>query len=307
MFWVIFDTSTKRDYYRDVHNLLALPPGSTIRYDYSQGLLSAAAIAEANKGDAGTTKVLVAYAQEKNYKKGDAGPKGPLAYPEGIWTGTRIADLRHLRFVGNRYYFDLEVLGYPADDSAAFHSIMLALSAAQEIPFAKWIAVSDQDANFQSLLHGEMSDNWASVINRLGQFPSQFAGDSFWRVAKIARSLQKSSITPLLIPRTEIIGNQEIKTGIEAVYPIFELEKLGFEIESRLPETDQESESREPEIARSLTCTTTTDGPLKDVNGRVLTLRRYAMEWIDTEVATSNRVDEQICEISMTTGPAAGA
>jgi hypothetical protein len=306
MFWTIFDTSTKRDYYRDVHNLLALPPGTTIRYDYNEGLLSADAIAEAGKGDAAETKVLVAYAQDKNFKKGDAGPKGPIAYPEGLWIGTRIANLRHLRLSGNRWYFDLELGGYPANDAGAFDSIMRGLAAAQEIPFAKWVALSTQDASFQSLLNGAASDNWTSVINQLGSFPSQFAGDSFWRVAKIASGLQRRSLSPVLNPHTEVIDNREVTTSIEAEYPISQLDKLGIEIEARLPETGEESRDSEPEAARTLTCVTVADGPLKDLNGRILTLRRYSIEWIDAEVAASNRVDTQFCEAALTTGPAVG-
>jgi hypothetical protein len=70
MFWVMFDTSTRRDYYRDVHNLLALPPGSTLRYDYGEYHVSSAAKEEAEKGDASSKMVLIAYAQSKSFEKG---------------------------------------------------------------------------------------------------------------------------------------------------------------------------------------------------------------------------------------------
>jgi hypothetical protein len=303
MFWVIFDTSTKRDYYRDVHNLLALPPGSTIRYDYNERHLSAAAIAEAGKAGASATKVLVAYAQDKNFKKGGADPVGPITYPQGLWIGTRIANLSHLRFSVNRYYFDLELLDYPAGNPGAFDRIMQALAAAQETPFAKWVTASDLDSEFDLLSGGTTSANWASTIDRLGTFPTQFAGDSFWRVAKIARSWPKSNVTPLLNDHTEIIGGQEITTGVDAVYPIYELDKLSVQIESRIPEAGEESRDKEPATARSVTFATAPDGLLKDINGKTLILRRYATDWIEAEVAGTDRVDTQHCDVTLTTGP----
>jgi len=253
MFWVIFDTSTRRDYYRDVHNLLALPPGSTIRYDYGEYHLSKAAVKEAKKANAASPRVLVAYAQSKSFSKGGADPRGAIAYDQGLWIGTRIANLSHLRFSVNRYYFDLELREYPAANDATFGAIIQALTAAQETPFVKWVAMSDLDGHFDSLTTSAASDSWASIVNRIGNFPSQFAGDSFWRIANVARGVQKSSLQPVIRDHTEIADGQEVKTGIEAVYPIFELDKLALQIESRMPEAGEEPRGQEPEAARTIT------------------------------------------------------
>lgn len=307
MFWVIFDTSTRRDYYRDVHNLLALPPGSTIRYDYNERHLSAAAAAEAKKSDACTTTVLVAYAQSKRFKKGDADPDGALAYEEGLWIGTRIANLSHLQFSVNRYYFSLEMLEYPAPDDAAFGAIMQALAATQDTPFVKWVAMSNLDAQFDALNNGAASENWASIVSRIGNFPSQFSGDSFWRIAKIASGPQKTDIQPLLRDHSEVTSGKDRITDVEAVFPINELDRLSLQIESRIPETGEELRNKEPEAARTVTFETAPEGPLKDLNGRTLTLRRYASDWIETEVGGSDRIDAQFCDLTMKTGPAAGA
>jgi hypothetical protein len=307
MFWVIFDTSTKRDYYRDVHNLLALPPGSTIRYDYNQGHLSTAAIEEAKKGDASSKKVLVAYAQGKNFKKGGADPIGPIAYEQGIWIGTRIANLSHLQFSVNRYYFYPEMLEYPAADDVAFGAIMQALAATQDTPFVKWVAMSNLDARFEALTKGAASDNWASVINGIGNFPSQFAGDSFWRIAKVASGSQRSSVQPVLRDHSEVSAGMETITGVEAIFPIFELNRIALQIESRIPEAGEEPRDKEPEPARTLAFETAADGPLGGLNGRTLTLRRYASDWIETEVGGSDRIDAQLCDLTMKSGPAAGA
>jgi hypothetical protein len=307
MFWVIFDTSTKRDYYRDVHNLLALPAGATIRYDYNENHLSVAALEEARKGNASAKKVLVAYAQSKNFKKGGADHRGPIPYEQGLWVATRLANLRHLQFSVNRYYFYLEVLGYPATDDAAFGAIIKALATTGDTPFARWVAVSNFDAQFDALSRGTASENWASVINRIGNSPSQFAGDSFWRIAKVGSGPQKSDIQPVLREHSEGAAGTETITAVEAVFPIFELDTIALQIESRLPETGEERKDKEPEKARTVTFETAPDSPIKDLNGRALTLRRYAPEWIETEVGGSDRIDAQLCDLRMRTGPEEGA
>ncbi len=43
-FWVIFDTSTRPQYYQDVHNILALPEGFVYRYDYRTSQMSPSAV-----------------------------------------------------------------------------------------------------------------------------------------------------------------------------------------------------------------------------------------------------------------------
>jgi len=306
MFWVIFDTSTKRDYYRDVHNLLALPPGSMIRYDYNERHLSAAALEEAKKGDA-SAKVLVAYAQDKNFRKEGADPVGPIAYEQGLWIGTRIAYLSHLQFSVNRYNFDLEMLEYPAADDVALGAIMQALVAIKDTPFVKWVAVSNLDARFDELTKGTASANWAAVINRIGNFPSQFAGDSFWRIAKVASGPKRSRIQPVLRDHSEVSASTETVTGVEAVFPIFELDKIALQIESRMPEAGKEPRGKEPEASRTIAFETAAKGPLGDLNGRTLTLRRYANDWIETEVKGSDRIDAQPCDLTMRTAPSTGA
>jgi hypothetical protein len=38
-----------------------------------------------------------------------------------------------------------------------------------------------------------------------------------------------------------------------------------------------------------------------------LTLRRYATDWVELEVCGSDRIDAQLCDLTMKTGPAVGA
>jgi hypothetical protein len=307
MFWVIFDTSTKRDYYRDVHNLLALPPSSTIRYDYRENLFSAAAVAEARKGNASAKKVLLAYAQANNFEKGDDDPVSLLPHERTLWIGTRIANLSHLHATGGRYYFDLEVLGYPTPNEAAFMNIMRALSAAGDTPFERWVAMSDLEDQFAALTKGETADNWAAVVNRLGNFPSQFAGDSFWRIAKVANGASKINVSSTLRQHYEVMNGEGITTGVEAVFPIFELDRVALQIQSRLPERDDdEPTGPEPEAVRTITFATSQDGPIAGFNGKIWTLRRYEIDWIESDVSGSDRIDTQIVDLTLKTGPSEG-
>lgn len=300
MFWVMFDTSTRRDDYRDVHKLLASPTGSIVRYGYHDRNLSSTAIAESKRRDF-ARNVLVAYAQGKTFKKGDADPAGSLSLEQGLWVGTRLATLRHLHHSANRYEFHLELLDYPAFDEAAMNAIIGDLTAAGDVPFTKWVAISNLNVEFISLNSGTAQDNWASIVNRIGSTPSQFAGDSFWRVARIARGAQKAEIQPLMRRHTEIQSGKETITGIEAIFPLPELDKFAIQIKSWTPD-----QGDEPDQSRTVTIATAGDGPLKDLNNRTLVLRRLGSDWIEAEVGATDRIDAQLLDVEFKTGPGIG-
>jgi hypothetical protein len=73
-FWIIFDTSTLREYYQDVHNLIALPSGASIRYEYREKYLSPSALTAALKPQSAPSAVLLVYAQWTNYVQGSPPP-----------------------------------------------------------------------------------------------------------------------------------------------------------------------------------------------------------------------------------------
>jgi hypothetical protein len=108
----------------------------------------------------------------------------------------------------NRYYFYLELLDYPRENAGAIAAIMRQLAASQETPFTKWVALSDRDREFESLNGGAPSENWTSIINSIGNFPSQFAGDSFWRIANVATGTNRLTRQPQINDLTEQSGNQ---------------------------------------------------------------------------------------------------
>ena len=300
MFWVMFDTSTTRDDYRDVHKLLASPAGSIVRYAFHDGNLSSTAIAETGRTDL-ARNVLVAYAQPKTFKKGDAEPVGSLSLEQGFWVGTRLATLRHLHHAANRYQFYLELLGYPAFDEAAINTIMRDLTAAGDVPFTKWVAISNLNVEFNSLSSSSAHDNWASIVDRLGSPPSQFAGDSFWRISRITRGVQKANIQPLIRYHTGVESGKETITDLEAVFPLPELDKFAIQIESRTPDQGDETDR-----SRAVTIETSGDGPLKDLNNRSMVLRRLGSAWIEAEAGATDRIDAHLLNIKFKTGPGIG-
>jgi hypothetical protein len=300
MFWVMFDTSTRRDDCRDVHKLLASPTGSIVRYGFHDRNLSSTAIAESMRRDF-ARNVLMAYAQGKTFKKGDADPVGSLSREQGLWVGTRLATLRHLHHSANRYQFFLELLDYPAFDEAAMNAIIGDLTAAGDVPFTKWVAISNLNVEFNSLNSGIAQDNWASIVNQIGGPPSQFAGDSFWRVARLARGTQKTEIKPLIRRHTEVQSGKETITDIEAIFPLPELDKFAIQINSRTSVQGDEAEQ-----SRTVTIATAGDGPLKDLNGRTLVLRRRGSDWIEAEVGATDRIEAQLLDVEFNTGPGIG-
>src|SRR5260370_33998851 len=93
-FWVIFDTGTRPEYYRDVHNLLALPRGAVMRYDYRDTYLSERALRLAVNDAEAPAKILLIYGQKPGFTRGTGNDaaKGPAE--QFRWVATRFGTLR---------------------------------------------------------------------------------------------------------------------------------------------------------------------------------------------------------------------
>ena len=300
MFWVMFHTSTRRDDYRDVHNLLASPAGSIVRYDHPERNLSSIAIAEGKRRDV-ARNVLMAYIQDKTFKRGDPDLVGALSLERGLWVGTRLATLRHLHHSANGYQFHLELLNYPAFNETAMNAIVRDLADSGDVPFAKWVAISNLNVEFSSLKSGTAQENWVSIVNRIGSPPSQFADDSFWRVSRLARGPQKANIRPRVSRVARHGSGKGPITGVEAVFPLAEFDKFAIQIKSRAPD-----QSDAPTPSRTITIATQEDGPLKDLNRRTLVLRRLGSNWIEAEAGVTERIGDQLLNVEFKTGPGVG-
>jgi hypothetical protein len=182
-FWVIFDTCQLNAYYQDLHNLLALPAGAIIRYDYRARYISPSAVAMIKGTATAPRDVLLIYVQHEGYRRGVGLDYRPNVN-EGIFlVPTRLARMRLIPNIGGeKYAFDLELKGYPKLDFEALDEIWQRLAESNQTPWSKWVTISASVKELAKLQCGTNADNWSTIADRLGAPPSQFHGDVFWRV-----------------------------------------------------------------------------------------------------------------------------
>jgi len=180
--WVIFDTSQYPAYYRDVHDLLAAPKGFVMRYQYREELLSTTAIDFALKNH--PMPILFAYAQKNCKYERQQNKSVPLDdTAETLFVLTRLGKMVNVVRQGGKFYFDFQVEGYPDINGAdKANQILQPLVKAAEVPWNKWVAISDNIAALSELSKGTEEDNWRRIIEQLGQEPMQFSADAFWRL-----------------------------------------------------------------------------------------------------------------------------
>jgi len=204
-FWVIFDTSTLRDYYRDVHNVLAAPEGVVIRYEYRTKYLSDAAIALAERPS--PRAVLLLYAQQDTQyprSEGKSAPSDPSVADELVFA-TRLATMVNVTKDGENYYFDFQVAEYPNQDQTALATILGTLETQGTVPWKnrKWVATSTLHEKLDVLKIGEIQQNWTEIVNRLSTPPVQFSGDAFWRLEGPFQAGSQSPTRPSIEYDTE--------------------------------------------------------------------------------------------------------
>jgi hypothetical protein len=202
-FWVVFDTSSRLAYYRDVHNLLAAPAGSIMRYDYRRKYLTEEVTAALDdKTVSLPDHVLLAYAQHPTYTRGAAAIPNIAAFDNALWVGTRLARMVCVTDAAGEYFFDFQVLGYPAQ-GPAFLGIIQERFESGETPTSKYISFSANNASFADLTVGIDEERWAAIVETLALPPSQFAGDVFWRVVSFKETGRPGPISFALTPDRE--------------------------------------------------------------------------------------------------------
>ena len=96
-FFVVFDTCTHPRYYGDVHEVLSLPEGAAIRYEYKRRLLTEAAAREietlAQNPSYLSVDALLLYGQKNHFSHGDAEPDSMLRQADSTFVPTRSAHL----------------------------------------------------------------------------------------------------------------------------------------------------------------------------------------------------------------------
>ncbi|MER8927764.1 hypothetical protein [Mesorhizobium sp. M0859] len=218
---VVFDTCTRPQYYADVHQLLALPSGTILRYDYQEKYFSPEAFAflrGLRESDC-PIEIILFYGQFSDYTKGSADPKGRLLdSATSVLIPTRYAKLRNVAVeerVGGDHgsrtvvYFHMELSGFPDPDSPAIRPLLDMLVQKKDLPFEKWVALAPEEADLTAFRQ-EGVQLWGKVVDRLAAPPSQFHGDVFWRIDHLEKEgwLGRQSIRPQ--PRdTNRFGEQE--------------------------------------------------------------------------------------------------
>ena len=194
-FWVIFDIAPKREYYSDVHKLLALPDGALLTYDYRDVHLDAGALAAVGSRTP-PTQVLLAYAQWESYARGTEAPREQLPFDQMRWQAMRLAEMTGVWKTGENNYFQFRVGAYPRADPRALLPIIEELYARESAPYAKLVATSTEADALRALRSADPGSEWEDIVRHLGTPPMQFQGDTFWRVARPARSKWRRG-TPL--------------------------------------------------------------------------------------------------------------
>ena len=313
-FWVIFDTSTRREYYLDVHNLLALPVGATLRYEYREKYLSTAARFAAENADSAPAFVLLVYGQWKQYVKGDI-PHGGLPaggtakqsppFSEMLWVPTRFAEMQLIPSPeAANYFFDFKLLGYPNVDQTALSQILTPLDAAAEVPFHKWVSLSNDLKAFESLQRGKDSENWQAIVDKLGTPPSQFAGDSFFRLTGSYRGLMGRPITPTYIEDKQTTGVSVEVRQVEAVYDVYENETFSVEVISASPPP---SKARDDKPERYLNIQSADNSPLQVEGNKSVGLRQYTREGLKIRAKRYDELDEKAAILTFSAGKDADA
>ena len=230
-FWVIFDTSTRPEYYRDVHNLLALPKGAVMRYEYRDKYLSERALRLAVDTAAAPTKVLLIYGQKPGFHRGDDNAKAKAPAKELEWVCTRFGTMREIPATnGANFFFDFSVEGYPKLDQVALQKILAPLIEQSETPWDKWVAVSDDLSAYNDLNRGDEEKNWEAIVDRISGTQMQFHDDSFWRLKPTSSAAQAKLVTEV-----ETIGDTRQVRQVSSRYELFPDDVSTFEAFSYSP------------------------------------------------------------------------
>lgn len=232
-FWVIFDTCTRTEYYQDVHNILSLPEGSIIKYNYQKkhiDKLGNDCIKTGNK----PINVLLIYGQYEGFKKGDNFKNFKERKTSYFNIPTRLAILKSTQEVNDEIYFDLQLGKYPYPlNKSNIDRIIESLDNSTPFLDSKWVSISSCSNELSFLNEGGNDyDNWAYIIKEF-QSKTQFKDDSFWRLdGPYSKSLFSTKNFKHFIRCEENKSNYssfyDIKQGVEFYFEVYNFEPLDY-------------------------------------------------------------------------------
>lgn len=304
---VVFDTSTLPEYYNDVHNIIALPRGHVVSYDYGIKNVSSEAAGILRQFDSAasalTIRVILAYVQAADYKKG-AGSESVDPIPEPTFaTLTRLAKVLSVREIKNdngvRFYIDLQLLGYPFDkDRSVAKSIVSKLRVVGDVPMKTYIAVCPDSA--PDALFSQTADDQAfsQVVDALTSGPSQFSSDTFWRLVKVS-SRTKSLIPMMSTDMTDLapkIGEDEGRRY--SFVEVVDQSTIHFFLQFHRGQEEHGLNYRARQIAVELSPKAVSDVLISGFQAR-----SFGRETVAVSVPATSSLSTQEARVSLTTKP----
>jgi len=295
-FWVIFDTCARAVYYRDVHNILALPNGATITYNYREVLLSedAKRVADVWKRDAASNSVLLVYGQTKGFKHGDDFETAVNASSDPpVWIPTRLGLMVDVQVQNKRYYFTITLSDYPRIDPPAVSDLIRALGVDHPLVprpgIGRWVSVSNRQELLATLAmqRGKPAEQWHEIVSAF-QSDTQFSADSFWRLSNPVTVRGKQLIAP------SDCDVDEFNVGLS--YRVEHEKEISFDVENHEPR-DGDGENLKPRLI-----TAGSDSQSLRVNPTETELRPYGVRTMKVRARNEELFKESEYTMRLFTG-----
>jgi hypothetical protein len=250
-FFVVFDTCTHARYYGDVHEVLALPQGAVIRYEYKRRLF---------KPDAAQTienlvltpsqlpmPVLLMYGEKSGFVQGSGDPPTMLTIADSVFVPTRSANVISVAIDNGPtseddvFYLHLELRGFVDPDSPEIRELIATLEAANSLPFGiagtqqTWISLLPASIfpRRDRLINDEPA-LWPRVIDKLVTLPTQFQNDVFWRVRSLFE--EKDGARSKAVDLVDRSSNLRVDPhSWQRDYPLLESSRYVVEVQTYSP------------------------------------------------------------------------
>lgn len=251
-FFVVFDTATQAPYYSDVHEALARPEGSILRYEYKRYMWDTAAAEQLKHMlvvmPEEPVKVLIIYGEKNSFVKDDSDPDEMLGWEDSKFIPMRCARIVNVAMLRNpskpsqdKLLFHMELDGFLSPSLPELEPLIKSLEAKQALPFGDrekqycWVTLvpGDQES-IQDKLHTRRQDEWPNVVDAFVTKDTQFKDDVFWRVRSFERT-KRYPKTPVL-QKYRSTNTHGDRNSWHKDYILHEHQRYELEIETHSPE-----------------------------------------------------------------------
>ncbi|WP_215396927.1 hypothetical protein [Rheinheimera oceanensis] len=187
-FVIVWDTCLEPEYYADLHNVLASPAGTVLRYDYSRKYFDPESLKLFDKlrnKKIDHIEVLLCYGEQSQFDKAKSRIKEDIA----VIVPFRLGKVKSAKQIENnedptksKLIYDIEILGYPDLQSYRFYEKKFRTIIGDRKPLKFWHTYIEENSLIEKLLNEATrdEDNWSLIVEELKKL--QFCGDSFWRI-----------------------------------------------------------------------------------------------------------------------------